>query len=134
MTVIDDIEAIFNSSEYTHQQKLNFAKRLRAREFSRISSAYFPHTWSRGVWDVEIAEAPIYDDTKGIVTVKSVTVKRNNNTVLADQDFAFMNPPLLVPDVNGEIIRGGNYFSFDPIRALRQILYDAIVEYLKNGY
>ena len=122
----DAIMAALNNDALSDEQKRRMVRRIKARAL-RDAAPVTPFTIVDGGLSVTVESVAESDDT--LIVVLSATV--DGVTVPVDNPFVFVNPPVLVPDPAGDVIRSGPHgeqtgYVEAPGRALAAVVVDAV--------
>jgi hypothetical protein len=98
-----EVRSIATRTDIPPDERRRLVARRRAEVTAeRVRANGLPVTVTLGAYRVTVAEVTV-DDVA--VSLLGVEVRRRNGAVLFVDDFRWVNPPLLVPDPAGAVIR-----------------------------
>lgn len=140
------IQSILANGSLTNAQKQAQIQQTKANAINNFLTGHLPFTFTQGVWSVTITAASVVTTPLGYAISLTISLTRSGVTVnLGDRNpFVFINPPMLVPDPAGTIIRtatlpawqgGGTVtqtYTEDPPTAFKQMFVRTLLDSIRQ--
>jgi ribosomal protein S6E (S10) len=137
MGAVEDVDAIYANAKLTPSQRAQNAASAKAVAWRSaiLGSGVMPHTWTftdanGSAWEVSLTRVMVDGGLirlEGISTKNGVPVRQNlDGTSL--WPICVYNPPLFLPDTNGNSIVNGRAMRADVIAVARAVVEQTIAQ------